>query len=65
MTPLDLVLSWRPKPWFLVAESPGIIGCAPPRTASHEWIHMFRQLDNLPVAQNASEGKTKAVIFTS
>ena len=26
MTPLDLVLSWRPKPWFLVSEKPGIIG---------------------------------------
>ena len=52
---LRKVLSWRPKPWFLVAENPGIIGCAPPRTASHEWIHMFRQLDKLPEA-NSTEG---------
>lgn len=57
MTPLDLVLSWRPKPWFLVAENPGIIGCAPPRTASHEWIHMFRQLDKLPEANSTEEQK--------
>ena len=48
MTPLDLVLSWKPKPWFLVSEKPAIIGCAPPRTASKEWVHMFRELDHLP-----------------
>lgn len=63
MTPLDLVLNWHPKPWYLVSESPPMIGCAPPRTGSHEWIHMFRQLDHLPDVQNATQEEQEVIDF--
>ena len=63
MTPLDLVLAWRPKPWFLVSEKPGIVGCAPPRTASKEWIHMFRELDHLPATENTEEEREEVQEF--
>lgn len=63
MTPLDLVLSWKPKPWFLVSEKPAIIGCAPPRTASKEWVHMFRELDHLPKPKDDTEERKEVVDF--